>query len=186
MILPTITTSRLILRPLSIYDAEDMFEYSKTSLVGPQAGWEPHKNIHETICILRNMCTPKGYNDLGNWAIVYRENRKMIGTIELYNYIPMFKAELGYALNPEYWGKGIVPEAAFEVISFGFNELNLRRIEVGVFLDNIRSQRVCEKLGFVQEGVSRNGYLRYDGKIFDKINYGMTDEDYKKKYIEVA
>ena len=90
-------------------------------------------------------------NELGNWAIIYRANGKMIGTIELYNHIPYFKAELGYALSPTYWGQGIVPEAALEVISYGFEYLRLKRIEVGVFTDNFQSQRVCEKLGFTKD-----------------------------------
>ena len=44
------------------------------------------------------------------------------------------------------------------------------------------SNEVCEKIGFVKEGVARNGYVRYDGKIFDKLIYGMTVDEYKEKY----
>ena len=106
----------------------------------------------------------------------------MIGTIELYNHIPNFKAELGYALNPSYWGQGIIPEAAFQILNYGFEYLNLKRIEVGVFVDNYQSQRVCDKLGFIKEGVARNGYLRYDGKIFDKIQYGITNQEFFEKF----
>lgn len=182
MNLPTLVTSRLIIRPISVLDADDMYEYAQTPYVGPNAGWEPHKSIDETIAVIRNMQTIKSPYELGNWAIVYRETGKMIGTIELYNHIPMFKAELGYALNPVFWGQGIVPEAAFEVISYGFEFLHLKRIEVGVFPDNPQSQRVCEKLGFVKEGIARNGYLRYDGKVFDKMQYGMTNQEFHKLY----
>ena len=103
----------------------------------------------------------------------------MIGTIELYNYIPNFKAELGYALNPSYWGQGLVTEAGLKVLEFGFNNLELKRIEAGTFLDNYQSQRVCEKLGMTREGVQRNGYIRYDGIIFDKVVYGITVEEYR-------
>ena len=60
-------------------------------------------------------------------------------------------------------------EAAKEVISYGFEFLDLKRIEAGTFIDNYQSQKVCEKIGFVKEGVARNGYVRYDGKIFDKL-----------------
>lgn len=182
MNLPTLITNRLIIRPISVLDADDMFEYAKTPYVGPQAGWEPHPSIDYTISIIKNMQIVKSPNDLGNWAIIYRENGKMIGTIELYNYIPYFKAELGYALNPKYWGNGLVPEAAKEVIAYGFEYLHLKRIEVGVFLDNYQSQKVCEKLGFIKEGIARNGYLSYDGKILDKLQYGMTIDEYEKIY----
>lgn len=176
--IPTLYTERLILRPLSVLDADDMFEYSRTPYVGPLAGWEPHKSVSETIIVIRNLITPRTQYDIGVWAIVEKQSGKMIGTIELYNHTPLFKAELGYALSPKYWGMGIVPEAANEVISYGFEYLSLKRIEVGIFVNNIQSKRVCEKTGFTFEGVSRNGYIRYDGVIFDKANYGMTKEDY--------
>ena len=183
MNLPTLYTKRLIIRPLAVSDATDMFEYSQTNLVGPKAGWAPHININETYTILRNMVLFKPQYELGNWAIVDRQTNKMIGTIELYNHSPLFKAELGYSLNPKYWGLGIVPEATNEIVSYGFEFLSLKRIEVGIFVDNIQSKRVCEKTGFSFEGVSRNGYIRYDGIIFDKANYAMTKEDYfNRKY----
>ena len=42
MIQPTLYTNRLIIRPISVLDADDMFEYAKTPYVGPSAGWAPH------------------------------------------------------------------------------------------------------------------------------------------------
>lgn len=180
--LPTLFTNRLIIRPLSVLDADDMFEYAKTPYVGPMAGWAPHISITETMSIIRLMTTIKNPYELGCWAIVLKENNKMIGTIELYNHITNFKAELGYSLNPVYWKNGYTTEAAKEVVSYGFEFLNLKRIEIGTFIDNISSQKVAEKLGFIKEGVARNGYVRYDGKIFDKLIYGMTIEEYIEKY----
>lgn len=176
--LPTLKTKRLIIRPISIIDAEDMFEYAKTNLVGPDAGWAPHRSLNDTYNIISAMMQIKHPTELGNWAIVLKESGKMIGTIELYNHLPNFKAELGYALNPKFWGQGIIVEAAKEVIEFGFSILNLKRIHIGVFLTNNQSQRVAEKLGFIKEGILKNGYLRYDGKIFDELIYGLTDKEY--------
>ena len=100
MKLPTLYTERLIIRPLSVLDADDMFEYAKTPHVGPMAGWPPHISIVETISIIKSMITIKSPYELGNWAIVLKSNNKMIGTIELYNHYYKFKAELGYSINP--------------------------------------------------------------------------------------
>ncbi len=180
--LPTLYTERLIIRPISLLDADDMYEYAKTPLVGPTAGWAPHTSIQETISIIKAMMTIKTPYELGVWAIVLKTNNKMIGTIELYNYYYHFKAELGYSVNPSYWGKGYATEAAQTVIAYGFEFLNLKRIEVGTFIDNFQSQRVCEKLGFIKEGIARNGYVRYDGKIFDKLIFGMTNKEYAQIY----
>lgn len=182
MRLPTLYTERLIIRPLSILDADDMYEYAKTIYVGPMAGWPPHTSIQDTMNVIKAMSTIKTPYELGTWAIVLKENGKMIGTIELYNHFIHFKAELGYSVNPAYWGNGYATEAATEVITYGFEYLNLKRIEAGTFLDNYSSQRVCEKLGFVKEGIARNGYVRYDGKIFDKLVFGMTLEEFRTIY----
>ncbi len=180
---PILYTERLMLRPLSVLDADDMFEYSRTPYVGPQAGWEPHNSVSETIIVIRNLITPKSNHDIGIWAIVEKNTNKMIGTIELYNHTPLHKAELGYALNPKYWGQGIVPEASNEIIAYGFEYLSLKRIVVEIFPDNIQSKRVCEKCGFTFEGIARNGYIRYDGKIFDTAIYSITREDYYSRKV---
>ena len=55
MNIPTLVTSRLIIRPISVLDADDMYEYAKTPYVGPYAGWEPHRSIEITIAIIKNM-----------------------------------------------------------------------------------------------------------------------------------
>lgn len=178
--LPVFRTPRLILRDIDIYDAPEMFEYSKLPNVGPMAGWEPHKNITESMAVINLFINSKNRGEPGVFAIVYRETNQMIGTIELYNYKPFFKAELGYSLHPDFWGKGLVVEAAECLIDWGFRDLNLKRIEVATFVDNHQSQRVCEKLGFKYEGISRNSYMKYDGTVCDKVMYGMTDDDYYK------
>ena len=102
----------------------------------------------------------------------------MIGTCELHTYVAGFKAELGYTVNPAYWGKGIAVEASKALLKWGFEGLGLRRIECMCFVRNNQSRRVCEKLGFKYEGVRRNGYQLYDGRIFDLISYAMTNDDY--------
>ena len=181
--LPTIVTERLILRNISVLDAEDMYEYAKTPYVGPVAGWHPHQSISETKAIINMFLGYQAKGALGVYAIVLKDENKMIGTIELFNYVPQFKAELGYALNPTYWGQGIVPEAAEAILNWGFNDLKLKRVEVNLFTDNYQSERVCQKLGMTYEGLIRNGYLRYDGLIFDELKYGITDKEfYKTRY----
>ena len=182
-LLPMIKTKRLILRNISMSDVDDMYEYSKSSLVGPTAGWHPHISPVETKSIIASFLTNQTRGELGVWAIVDRESGKMIGTIELYNYTYHFMAELGYSLNPDFWGNGFVVEAAKAVLDYGFNVLKLKRIEVSTFETNHQSIRVCEKLGLVREGVLRNSYLRYDGLIFNKVMFSMTDTEYYSKYI---
>ena len=184
--LPIIETKRLILRNISINDAQDMYEYSQTDLVGPNAGWAPHTSIHETMVVINLFKSQAARTGLGVFAIVLKENNKMIGTIELFNHYSNFKAEMGYALNPKYWGQGIIPEAGKALLKWGFEQLNLKRIEINLFTENYQSERVCQKLGLTLEGIIRNGYMRYDGKIFDEKKYSITDVDFNKIYKGIA
>ena len=181
--LPILETERLILRSIQKDDAFDMHEYARTTLVGPKAGWAPHNSVHETTAVISLFIQQAQRTGLGVYAIVLKENNKMVGTIELFNFYANFKAEMGYALNPRYWGNGIIPEAGRAILDWGFNKLNLKRIEINLFVDNIQSERVCQKLGFSFEGIIRNGYMRYDGLIFDEKKYSITDTDYRKLYI---
>ena len=92
-------------------------------------------------------------------------------------------AELGYSLNPNYWGNGLIVEAAEAVLDYGFNVLKVKRIEVSTFETNHQSIRVCEKLGLVKEGILRNSYMRYDGLIFNKVMFSITDTEFYQKFI---
>jgi ribosomal-protein-alanine N-acetyltransferase len=182
--LPVLTTERLILREVSILDADDLFEYARLPYIGPNAGWKPHSSIEESINVIHMFIDIKTKGELGVWAIVEKQSRKMVGTIELYNYVPGFKAELGYVLNPRFWGKGLTAEAGREVLKYAFNHLGLKRVEAGAFVSNHQSIRVCEKLGFTCEGVARKGYLRYDGAIMDKVMFGITDDEFNEMLVK--
>lgn len=176
--LPIIVTERLLLREIEETDAADMYEYAKLPMIGPNAGWSPHTSISETREVIRLFQSKKKYGQLGVFAIVWRENNKMIGTIELHSYVSNHKAELGYTVNPKYWGKGIAVEAAKHIISWGFEKLKLKRIECTTFPENRQSRRVCEKLGLTYECLRRKVYLNYDGTVKDLECYSIIDDDY--------
>jgi len=181
MSLLTIKTDRLILREIHRGDANDMFDYSKKSNVGPNAGWEPHTTPSDSINIIDMFHRNKEKGALGVWSIVEMESGKMIGTIELHGYKPAHRAELGYVLHPDYWGQGLMVEACKAVLKFGFEYLGLKRIDCNAFSSNHQSIRVCEKLGMTYIGIKKHGYLRYDGTFFDEVMYGMTVEDYQSQ-----
>ncbi len=176
--IPVMETKRLILREIKESDSKDMFEYAHLDNVGPVAGWAPHKRISETRAII-SLFNDKKYNgQLGTIAIILKENNKMIGTVELHTFTAGFKAELGYTVNPAYWGMGIAYEASLKVLEWGFRMLKLKRIECSAFVSNYRSQRVCEKLHLTYEGIRKKGYQLYDGSIHDLRCYAITDDEY--------
>ena len=105
----------------------------------------------------------------------------MIGTAELHTFTPNFKAELGYTINPEYWGNGYALEATKELIEWGFIDLKLKRIECCAFVENNRSTRVCEKLGLTYEGIRRKAYQLYNGYIGDLKCYAIIDDEFYER-----
>ncbi|MBO7080003.1 MAG: GNAT family N-acetyltransferase [Bacilli bacterium] len=179
--IPYIETNRLILREIEEDDAYDMFEYAHLPNVGPVAGWAPHKRLSETRAVISLFHEKKLNNQLGTVAIILKENNKMIGTVELHTFTPMFKAELGYTVNPEYWGRGIAVEASANVLEWGFKTLKLKRIECSAFIDNERSKRVCEKLRLPYEGIRKKAYQLYDGSIHDLRCYAITDDEFNSE-----
>lgn len=112
-----------------------------------------------------------------NWAI-RRNDGFLVGGIGFHDFSlgKSHSAEIGYWLAKEYWGKGIMSQAARKVADFGFKELGLERITAAVFHFNLGSARVLEKSGFKLEGVLRNHYKK-DGRIFDGKLYAKIKSD---------
>ncbi len=142
-------TERLILREWKLKDSKDLYEYARSELVGPNAGWPPHKNEEESKEIIKGFIENQVI-----YAIVLKSEDKVIGGIGLHDRKPdknidnLKQREIGYVLNPKYWGREIVPEAVNELIRYSFEELNLDLIWCGHFDFNNNSKRVCEKCGF--------------------------------------
>ena len=77
---------------------------------------------------------------------------------------------------PIYWGRGYATEAAKRVIRFGFEMLNLHRIEAGVATENKRSIKVLEKAGMSIEGIRRK-ILPIRGNWVDNYHYAILEDD---------
>lgn len=143
-------TERLVLRPWEEEDAESLYEYAKNPAVGPIAGWPPHKNLEESLSVIKNI-----FKGTQCYAICERGNNRAIGAVELklYGHTDMTErddeCELGYWLGQPFWGMGYVPEAASELIRHGFEALGMTTIWCGYYDGNAKSKRVQEKLGFV-------------------------------------
>lgn len=145
-------TQRLILREFKENDLTDFYEYASVDGVGEMAGWSHHENIETTKEILNSFI-----KDNKVFAIVYKENNKVIGSLGVEKYFmedkldefkDLYGRSIGYVLSKDYWGKGLMKEAVKCVISYLFNECNLDFIICGYYLFNNQSKRVQEKCGF--------------------------------------
>lgn len=155
-----IETERLVLRRLMADDASDMFEYAKDSEVTEYLTWHPHPDKNYTRDYLEYLGSRYRVGDFFDWAITLKEGGKMIGTCGFTSFdYSNDCAEFGYVLNPKYRGIGIVPEALYAVMKFGFDNLHINRAEVKFIEGNNASRRVAEKVGMTFEGIRRGGML---------------------------
>lgn len=176
-----IITDRLIIRPWRIMDSGDLYEYAKSELVGPNAGWKPHESEKESKEII-NMFI----NNDDSYAIVLKEENKVIGGIGLHNSKPdvsleyLKQREIGYVLNPKYWGNNYVPEAVKALIEYGFNEMNLDLIWCGHYDFNNNSKRVNEKCGFKYKFTRKEKLERLDNIEVNVLYYSILNDEYEK------
>ncbi|HHW73297.1 MAG TPA: GNAT family N-acetyltransferase [Firmicutes bacterium] len=144
-------TERLILRAWLESDLEDLFAYASVPGVGEMAGWPHHRSPEESQAVLQRFMEQKDV-----FAIVHKETGKVIGSVGVHNswaknepqYSDLAIKDLGYVLAKEYWGQGLVPEAARAVVDYCFDVLGMDALTCGHFVDNNQSRRVIEKLGF--------------------------------------
>ena len=115
-----------------------------------------------------------------NWAITIKGNPKLIGVIGHYRIQPEnHRCEIGYMILPQYNGKGYVTEAIKVVLAYGFEVLQMHSIEAVIDPDNIASERVLQKNGFVKEAhILENEF--WDGKFWDTVIYSILKRNFKK------
>lgn len=113
------------------------------------------------------------------WGIALPETNQLIGKISLYFFSKQNRrAETGYILNREHWGRGLMSEALAAVLGYAFNELNMHRIEADVDPDHAASLALLEKFGFAREGTLRDRWFVH-GEWHDSIMLGLLAHDLK-------
>lgn len=177
--LKVLETERLILRGWEITDLDDFYHYSKNPKIGPMAGWKPHKNKEISKWVLKSFIKN---NEM--WAIVYKENNKVIGSIGNHRDVKrnLLNARMiGYVLSEEYWGKEIMIEVVKRVVKYLFEEMGYDLVSCYHYDFNSQSKKVIEKCGFKYEGVLRRASELYDGRIYDDVCYSILREEYENQ-----
>ena len=158
-------TERIKLRLWQESDAEVLFKYASDPDVGPRAGWPPHKNVEESLEIIRTVF----HNDT-TWAIELQETGEVIGCI---GYLPSKGCNLparegeplvGYWIGKPYWNQGICTEALRLVIEHIRKTTDYPSVISGHFVENPASGRVMEKCGFIATGETCIDETQYQGK----------------------
>lgn len=170
-------TERLILRPFEEQDAADLYEYASDSRVGPDAGWPVHKSLEESREIIATVFAAPN-----TFALVDKPSGKVIGSAGFVDrhqaLLPAPDDEIGYALNPTYWGRGLVPEAVRELLRYGFEDLGLASIWCGHYDFNAKSRRVVEKCGFLYR-FTGEAYVELMDETRTELHYALTKEEWQ-------
>lgn len=176
--LPVFETDRLILRRLSGDDAPDYFELASDPIVTARTTWERHRDIKDTLEFLHRKEGQFLKREEYHWGIVLKSTGKLGGRTGFIRIDPEHeKAELGYVLSRHYWNQGVITEASGQIISYGFRELEMNRIEARCNADNVGSYRVMEKLGMKNEGLLRK-QLKIKGVFLDQRMYAILREEF--------
>lgn len=166
-----ITLDRIYLRQFNMNDVDDLFEYASNKDITEHLTWNPHKNKEETRLLLQNLFTKYDDNTF-RWAIVFKENNKLIGSIDVVRLDKINEtAEIGYVLNVAYHNQGIMSEAFKGVINYLFNEVNLKEISACFELGNEASKRVMEKCGLINKNLIKEKVLPLKDNKITYVSY---------------
>jgi ribosomal-protein-alanine N-acetyltransferase len=175
---PTLTTDRLILREVVAEDANGLLvfrgdpEAQKYNLV-------PMKDTLEAVALVRTMQAWYASGYAIQWGITLRDEHQVLGLCGLHDWNRKHhRASIGYDLARSHWGQGIATEAMRAVLRYGFEQWNLNRIEAITIVDNARSIRLLERLGFQLEGIRREHSLEKDGLFHGSAVYGLLRSEY--------
>lgn len=175
--LVTLETERLVLRPLTPGDAEDIFAYACDPEVFVYLPLDHHADMDATRDFIVRTLAGHEAGTKADWGMVLKETGRLIGTCGFWTWGGGGRAELGYFLGREHWGRGLVTEASERIVRFGFEDCMLNRIEAVCDVDNIGSARVMEKCGMVFEGTMRQRMIMHES-YRDMKMYAILREDW--------
>ena len=142
-------TERLILRTLTEYDSQDIFEIRSNSEINKFLHRNPPKNSLEGLDFVMDIKKKSERDEIVFFGITLKNNPKLIGTVCLWKFSEDRKtAELGYELLPSFHGKGIMSEAINFILSYGFTELRLEKIEAFTNRNNLNSIKLLQRSNF--------------------------------------
>ena len=146
---PELETSRLRLRKVTSHDAETILHIRSDASINQFIKRDAPKNIEDANTFIRKVNAGFVAGESIYWAICFKADQKMVGSICLWHFNTEFKkAELGYDLKSTYQQQGIMTEAMQRVLKFGYEKLNLIEMEAFTHFENERSISLLMKNNF--------------------------------------
>jgi [ribosomal protein S5]-alanine N-acetyltransferase len=164
-------------KALSTDDVHEIHSYASDEDVSLFIGWPLMNTLNETRSYIDVMLKRELEGTHYYASIIQKTTEAIVGTAMIFNFDhEANKAEIGYVLHKDYWGKGYGTESVALMNNFAFKTLNLHKIYANVVDENIGSARILEKNKFVLEGRLRDHYFIED-KYYDALVYGKITID---------
>ena len=176
----TIETDRLILRRFLYTDDDAMLKYwiadEKIQSLYSEPVYETKEAVKE---LLDKYIGSYEREDYYRWAIIEKTTGECIGQIAYFlvdnkNHF----AEIEYCIGSNFQCKGFATEATKAVIKFGFEKMNLHKVQICTKTINAPSKRVIEKCGFNYEGTFRD-YFYMDGQYVGRLYFSILRSEYE-------
>lgn len=179
---PELETERCILRAITMDDSQDVFDYISDDKVTKYLPWDTATKLEEAEERITRYQRMFNQQTGIVWGIVNKENHKLMGMCLLFHLVlDHHRGEIGYALGSRWWRQGFMLEVATAVLDYCLNEIGFHSLEAKIDPNNIGSQGLLEKLGFVQEGYFREDF--YDAtldKFTDTAVFSLLKSNWRK------
>lgn len=178
--MPSLETSRLILRPVEMDDAADLFEIHSDYEVVRYMPIEQEDSIERTKYWITWRQKRQQEGQPVPWVMVDKKTNKVVGFCGFYRIdYPRAAGEVMITLHRNYWGKGYMFEAMKAVAACGFDVIGLNRIDVLVYPEHERIIALCEKAGLRFIGSIPECYY-YKGRYWDRVYYTLLKKDWEQ------
>lgn len=177
---PDLSSPRLKLREVDLSDSYEFFKLRSDRRVMEFMDRPLLTSVNEAEEMIHKIKTAFDSNESITWAISLKDQNEMIGTIGFWKIIKEHhRAEIGYLLHPDHWGKGLMHEAIVPVLNYGFSAMHLHSVEANVNPNNSVSIKFLEKNRFAREAYYKENYY-FDGKFIDTYIYSMLASNFKR------
>lgn len=159
---PILETERLILRPLKVADAEEIFTgWTSDPEVTKYMTYSTHTDVEVTKIWLADVESKTDSDTAYDWGFVRKSDGKLIGSGGIYYKEELGSFEIGYNIRKDCWHKGYTTEAATAIRDFGIHTLGFKKLVGRHAKENIYSGKVMEKIGM--QRVGEGSYDSMDG-----------------------
>ncbi|XP_052193390.1 uncharacterized protein LOC127801907 [Diospyros lotus] len=168
----------ITLRPFRLADVDDFVSWAGDDRVIRWLQWTTITSKEEALAFIKNVCIPHP------WRRSICVHDRNVGFVSIFpgSGDDRCRADIGYAVAVEQWGRGIATEAVKMAVSQAFQDLpDLVRLQAFVDVENRASKRVLEKAGFLREGHLRK-YSYHRGDLKDVLVYSILPKDINRHF----